>query len=163
MTSDRIDAAPSRLTAAGTFVLEGEHACHECGCIVPVFGLLVFGPFALVGHSLLDPEDDSAILRCPVELPDDVSTALATRSGGHFRPDESKTLSQRCWMNHCRECGAKIGDWYVHKPGEAFFPTTEDELSRLRGELISGPHTFVEPDLAVSSWTSTWLTLAQKK
>lgn len=159
MMSDQSDAEQSRLTAAGTYVLESEHACHECGCIVPVFGLMVVGPFELRGPSLLDSDDNSAILRRPVILPADVSDALADRSGGHFRPEDSKTLEQRYWMNHCRECGAKIGDWYVHKPGEAFFPTTEDEARRLRGELLSGPHTYVEPDLAVSSWTGTWLRL----
>jgi hypothetical protein len=66
-------------------------------------------------------------------------------------------------MNHCRECGAKIGDWFVHKPGEAFFPMTDDEMRRLRGELLAGPHTYEDPDLAVSSWTSTWLRLILKK
>jgi hypothetical protein len=84
------------------------------------------------------------------------------RSGAHFRPEDSKRLEQRYWMNHCRKCGAKIGDRYEHKPGEAFFPTIEDEMSRLRGELLSGPHTYVEPDLAVSSWTSTWPTLVRR-
>jgi hypothetical protein len=56
-----------------------------------------------------------------------------------------------------------FGDWYVHKPGEAFFPTTEDETRRLRGVLLPGPHNYVEPDLAVSSWTSTWLRLVERK
>lgn len=161
--SDQPDVVPSRLTAAGTFVLEGEHACHECGCIVPVFGLMVVGPFELQGSSPLDPDDDSAILRHPVRLPENVSAALAARSGGHFRSERSKTLDQRYWMNHCRECGAKIGDWYVHKPGEAFFPATDDEMRRLRGELLVGPHSYEDPDLAVSSWTSTWLRTIQSK
>lgn len=163
MMSDQSDAERTRLTAAGTYVLEGEHACHECGCIVPVFGLMVVGPFALQGPSLLDSDDDSAILRRPVLLPADVSAALAERSGGNFRPEDSKTLEQRYWMNHCRECGAKIGDWYVHTPGEAFFPTTEDEMRRLCGKLLSGPHIYVEPDLAVSSWTSNWLRSVGRK
>ncbi len=122
---------------------------------------MVIGPFEFRGRSLLDSDDDSAILRRPVILPADVSAALSDRSGGHFRPEDSKTLEHRYWMNHCRECGAKIGDWHVHKPGEAFFPTTADEMRQLRGELLSGPHTYVEPDLAVSSWTSKWLMLVK--
>lgn len=153
----------SRLVATATYLLEGAHACYECGSIIPVFGLMVVGPFRIEGESLLDREDDSAMLRRPLNLPLDVAKVLTTRSDGYFRPDDSKVLDQRYWMNHCRDCGAKIGDWYVHKPGEAFFPTTEDETRRLRGVLLPGPHTYVEPDLAVSSWTSTWLRLVERK
>ena len=36
---------PSRLIAAANYVLEGEYVCHECGCIVPVFGLMPVAPF----------------------------------------------------------------------------------------------------------------------
>ena len=45
---------PPRLIAAATYVLEGEYACHECGCIVPVFGLMPIGPFDRRGNMLLD-------------------------------------------------------------------------------------------------------------
>ena len=58
-----------------------------------------------------------------MDLPPDIKAALVSRSGGSFCPDDSKTLGERYWMNHCRECGTKIGDWFVHN-GRArrFFP-----------------------------------------
>lgn len=152
---------PPRLIAAATYVLEGEYACHECGCIVPVFGLMPVGPFDRQGDMLLDEDDDSAMLRRPLNLPPDIRATLASRSGGAFHPDDSKTLGERYWMNHCRDCGAKIGDWFVHKPGEAFFPTSDEEIKKLKGWRLAGPHTFADPDLALSSWTSSWLALAQ--
>lgn len=62
-------------------------------------------------------------------------------------------------MNHCRDCGAKIGDWFVHKPGEAFFPTSVEQFKKLQGFRLSGPHTFDDPDLALPSWTSSWLAM----
>lgn len=151
---------PSRLVAAATYVLAGEYACHECGCIVPVFGLMVVGPFERHGDLLLDDEDDSALLRRLAHLPPDLRAELASRSDGHFRPDDSKTLGEPYWMNHCRECGAKIGGWFVHRPGEAFFPTSDEEVRRLRGCRVAGPHTFYDPDLALSAWTAAWLRMA---
>ena len=113
---------PPRLMAAATYVLEGEYACHECGCIVPVFGLMPVGPFDRQGDMLLDEDDDSALLRRPLNLPPDIRSTLASRSGGSFHPDDSKTLGERYWMNHCRDCGTKIGDWFVHKPGGSLLP-----------------------------------------
>jgi hypothetical protein len=158
MDHDTSDIQP-RLVAAATCILVGEYACHECGCFVPVFGLLVVGPFERYGDLLLEGEDDSALLRRPVDLPADVRAEVASRSGGHFRPAESKTRGERYWMNHCRECGAKIGDWFVHKPGEAFFPTSDEDAKKLQGFRLTGPHTFDDPDLALSTWTSSWLAM----
>ena len=62
-------------------------------------------------------------------------------------------------MNHCRDCGAKIGDWFVHKPGEALFPTSAEEIKMIHGFKLAGPHTFDDPDLAVSSWTGASLAI----
>ena len=83
---------PSRLVAAATYVLEGEYACHECGCIVPVFGLMPVGPFDRQGDMHLDEDDDSVLLRRPMDLPPDIKAALVSRSGGSFCPDDSLSL-----------------------------------------------------------------------
>ncbi len=138
-------------------VLKGEYVCHECGCIVPVFAPLLIGPFQ--GDSLLplNPDEDSAMLRRPQVVPPELAAVLTKASHGNYRPDFSKTVAETYWMNHCQECDAKIGDWFVHKPGEAFFPTTDEEQSKLSGKLVEGPFTFIDPDIAVSSWTSRWM------
>ena len=96
---------------------------------------------------------------CGVKV-ESVPWALTSSSGGSFRPDDSKTLGERYWMNHCRECGPKIGDWFVHKPGEAFFPTSDEGMKKLSGTKLAGPHTFDDPDLALSSWTGAWRAMA---
>ena len=88
---------------------------------------------------------------------------MTQASQGNFRPDFSKTIAETYWMNHCQECDAKIGDWFVHKPGEAFFPTTDEERAKLTGELVAGQCTFRDPDIAVSSWTSAFLRLAMNR
>ena len=153
---------PVRLTVAAAYLLQGEHACHECGCFVPVFGLMVQGPFEAEGHVHLDADDDSALLRLPGTLPRALADAITDLSGGHFRMDFSRTVDDSYWMNHCRECDAKIGDWFVHKAGEAFFPTTDAEVTALRGQRLEGPFTLDSPELAVSSWTSRWLKVASE-
>jgi len=145
------------LTATSAVVLKGEYACHECECIVPVFAAMLVGPFQGESPMPLEADDDSALLSRPRELPSDLADALTLASKGNYRPDSSKTVADTYWMNHCQECGAKIGDWFVNKPGEAFFPTTEEERLKLIGNLVNGPLSFTDPDVAVSSWTSAWL------
>ena len=68
---------PSRLIAAANYVLEGEYVCHECGCIVPVFGLMPVAPFDRQGDVLVAEDDDSVLLRRPLSLPPDVLTTPA--------------------------------------------------------------------------------------
>jgi len=118
---------------------------------------MLVGPFHGESALPLDAGDDSALLQRPQELPAELATAIIQASQGKFRPDFSKTIAETYWMNHCQECDAKIGDWFVHKPGEAFFPTTDEEQAKLTGELVAGPFTFIGPDIAVSSWTSAFL------
>lgn len=161
MQDDDVLKVPLTTTAA--FVLKGEHACHECGCFVPVFAVMLVGPFHGESALPLDAGDDSALLRRPQELPAELATAMTQASQGKFRPDFSKTIAETYWMNHCHECDAKIGDWFVHKPGEAFFPTTDEEQAKLTGELVAGPFTFMDPDIAVSSWTSAILRRAMNR
>lgn len=49
-----------------------------------------------------------------------------------FFPDYSQTASVTYWMNHCEHCSAKIGDFYLHKPGHAFFPMSVEQAMRIR-------------------------------
>lgn len=153
---DSCNDAPG-LSAASAYVLEGEYLCDECGVPVPVYGVIVVGPFGVVGDLSVDEDEDSAILRRPLELPSTLAAVLTESSSGHFHPDFSRTIGQQYWMNHCRDCGAKIGDWFVHSPGEAFFPLNDADLALLKGRQVDGPLRFVAPELAASSWTSNWL------
>lgn len=146
----------ARLQAQGAHVLLADHVCHECGCIVPVFAVMLAGPFKSQERELVS-DDDAPLLRRMSELPNALMALLDAKSGGSFRPDFSHTLDDRYWMNHCCECDAKIGDWFVHKPGEAFFPTTDREMAQVRGTRIEGPFVFNAPDLSVSSWTTEWV------
>ena len=151
------DDLPEILEADAAYVLNAEHVCHDCGCIVQVFGVMLIGPFKGQAGRFELEDDDAPLLRRPTELPQALASMLTLRSLGRFRMDFSKTVGERYWMNHCSECGAKIGDWFIHKPGEAFFPTLDTEMAKVSGERVQGPLVFEAPDLSESSWTTAWL------
>lgn len=157
---DDLASGPASLVADAAFILEGHYACHECKSVTPVFALLLQGPFKATGDVYLDEEDDTALLRNPVEMPETLAKTLESLSGGAFRENFSVAAQQKYRMNHCHACGAKIGDWYVSRPGEAFFPTTDVEMSALKGQRFAGPFTFDDPTLSLSSWTSLWIAKA---
>lgn len=155
--SNQNSHVPPTLIADAAYLLEGEYTCHECSCIVPVFALMLLGPFKAEGDVYIDEDDNTALLRRPTALPEILEKSLTSRSCGFFRDDFSHTAEQKYWMNHCRECGTKIGDWYVSEPDEAFFPTTDTDMLRLKGQRFAGPFKFDDPSLSLSSWTSLWL------
>jgi hypothetical protein len=54
-----------------------------------------------------------------------------------YRPDWSNTKGHRCWMNHCRDCGAKMGDFFLHcEPDGPFCVPTEAAWRRMRQHLL---------------------------
>lgn len=152
---------PDVLEADAAFVLKGEHHCHECGASTQVFGLMLVGPFK--GRTDVfspdDGDDIAPLLRRATEIPQPLAEILDAKSSGSFHVDFSHTVGEKYWMNHCSHCGAKIGDWFVHKPGEAFFPTCDAEIAIISGSRVQGPWTFENPELSVSSWTTLWLHL----
>jgi hypothetical protein len=73
------------------------------------------------------------------ELNDPVETYSKTLSS-NFYPDYSGTAGHAYWMNHCENCAAKIGDFHLHsKPGDAFFPITDNEIRKIKLSRIDIP------------------------
>ncbi len=145
--------------AQNAYILSGRYVCHDCSQEGQVFSVLLAGPFT-GSHNCLDEinsEQEVPIVRRAAELPALLGVLLGKRSNGRFRKDYSQTAAQQYWMNHCEHCDTKIGDWFVHKPGEAFFPTSESEIVKVTGECVPGPWQFDSPELSLSSWTSIWL------
>ncbi|WP_157649298.1 hypothetical protein [Burkholderia ubonensis] len=57
-------------------------------------------------------------------------------------------------MNHCAECDAKFGDFFIHsEPGGAFFPVSEGEAELIRlmkidlPLLVQGSGSVSSPDM----------------
>lgn len=66
----------------------------------------------------------------------DSLSPLVTKQIHHFtnkfKQAYSKTTGSRYLMNHCENCGAKLGDFFMHsEPGGAFFPTSPQEAKRM--------------------------------
>lgn len=72
---------------------------------------------------------DEAIILTHIEDLNYDAIDLYRSAGAKVAKDDSFSLGERYWMNHCENCGAKIGDHYLQKPGLAFFPTTEEEMA----------------------------------
>lgn len=148
---------PGRLTAAAAYLLEGLYQCDACKRPTKVLTVLAAGPLKLEGDIFGSDEDFSCVLRRLDGLPTPLAHAAANASGGRFRLDDSRTAGQRYFMNHCDHCGGKVGDWFIHNAGEAFFPTHPHDLARITGRRFEGPFVFVDPETSWSSWTNDWL------
>lgn len=49
-----------------------------------------------------------------------------------FKQAYSKTAGSRYFMNHCQQCDAKLGDFFMHgEPGGAFFPTSPEQANKM--------------------------------
>lgn len=147
------------LVAAGCYLMSAEHPCHHCAKPTLVFALLLRGPFEERNELDLpvDPATaDVLTVGMPRELPGDILEAMRIASNGCFYQDFSHTAEQDYWMNHCGRCGTKIGDWFIHKPGEAFFPTDPAELSRIAGRFLEGPFVFVDPACGYNGALTEW-------
>lgn len=73
----------------------------------------------------------------------DVSTEVLEETGRScvgWANDFSRTTQSCYWMNHCRSCGMKQGDFSLHsEPGGAFFPLHERDLTLLDFRPINRP------------------------
>jgi hypothetical protein len=158
MTEREDDAdEPSRLIAAAAYLLEGEYKCDSCSQPTKVFTVMAAGPLNVEGDVYVGSDDYSCILRRLEQLPGQITHAAATASDGRFRLDCSKMAGESYFMNHCQHCGGKVGDWYVHNPGAAFFPTHPDDIALVTGQRLEGPFVFDGPNVSSSSWTNDWL------
>ena len=143
------------LRAAAAYVLQGSHACYQCQALTPVYAILLVGPFRGKVEELVEAND--VLLVGPTDLPEKLSEVVTSLSGGSCHPDFSHTAGEEYWMNHCQECGAKIGAWDVKEPGAAFFPMTDAEIASLVGTYVEGPFELVDQPLSFSSWTEEWV------
>jgi hypothetical protein len=148
---------PGRLTAAAAYLLENEYQCDSCSRPTKVFAVMAAGPLKIEGDVFGSEEDFSCVLRRLDQLPEPIAQVAQAASEGRLRLDFSRTAGESYLMNHCQHCGGKIGDWFIHKPGEAFFPTHPDDIARIAGQRIEGPFVFDDPDTSWSGWTDDWL------
>jgi len=124
--------------AARPFLATSSSSCWKCGDSTPVHCLAL--PQGHLSLEFRDDDEDDGESEGAVEwrLADcgtfisnltlvngSVQRYLKTACPSYCL-DFSKKAEGSYFMNHCKHCGAKLGDFFMHnEPGGAFFPTTE--------------------------------------
>lgn len=115
---------------------ESVEECWSCGSDTKVFAILLPEVEGDAKIDVDDEDDTSAPTPCSLTYLNDVNDVVGTYLKGlspNFFPDHSGTAGQTYWMNHCEKCSTKIGDHYLHStPGHAFFPITDEEISKIK-------------------------------
>lgn len=164
--SDLLGGLPERQHGPGYLakrfaVLTGAHTCYKCGQEMRVSAI------GIVGYDERDSEDDQSIfvddgmlLTQVTALNKGAAIALAVHAPwlrlGHSRTAEASYLA-----NHCEHCDALIGAWFISRPGEAFFPLSDEEAAKLKVTWIEQ---FIELEGlggAQASWIDRLLGCAQ--
>jgi hypothetical protein len=112
-------------------VLTGEHRCYKCEQLARVSAI------ALAGFEERDCEDgdfapgeDTVLLITITALNPQAAHAISELSPW-MRMGHSQTAGMTYLANHCEHCQALIGAWFIKKPGEAFFPETDEQARQL--------------------------------
>jgi hypothetical protein len=133
----------ANVSANNYFVAQTHTACWKCKQSTRVAGVIVPPGFEEVEDWGNDPEvvvhDDAAFVHNISDLCEAVAARLKHVASKLYM-DSSTTSRESYWMNHCDHCSAKQGDFFLFsEPGVAFFPTTEDEMSRIGVIRIDEP------------------------
>ncbi|MDR6936008.1 DUF5710 domain-containing protein [Luteibacter sp. 3190] len=125
------------------WVVSGETHCWKCHQPTTVHALAV-----PPGHEILvsddegdrwEPQEYLQFLMYLTEVDDGALAELRKRCP-LLGMDYSKTTGSHYWMNHCRHCRMKQGDFSLHcEPGGAFYPTDDAELRRLGFQRVYQP------------------------
>lgn len=136
--------------------------CWSCKTATPVFCLCARG----VEDEDNEGCDDFAWLFVSLfnfkHCGDDLQQIIDQHAIGYTK-DSSKQAGARYYMNHCKHCGAKLGDFFMHEePGGAFFPMSKQEAQKITLHeikknlqepiLVSAQYSIVMPNL-ISSYS----------
>lgn len=147
---------PNRWSARADryWIVASDTTCWKCQEPTTAFTLaLPSGHETLEGDDVGDEwidHDHLALLSYITDLSDEVLKETARICAG-WHNDFSQTTQSRYWMNHCRACGMKQGDFSLHsEPGGAFFPLNARGLARWVFHPITHP-VYASADTSVST------------
>lgn len=109
------------------YVVESHAACWKCGKTPRVITCASYG-VEENGEELKECVKFHYVAHLPARLEDFVERHYPE----YFRDDSKTTASLYC-MNHCRDCGASWGDFFLHdEPEGAFFPTERAAAKKIK-------------------------------
>lgn len=134
-----------RIRSPHYFLVESKSDCWKCGNRTRVFAFMLPEVHEQFQHSE-DDEDEFSLAsnlgswesygyRGTISGVYGLSSLVAQQlrlHTEHYKSAYSKTAGRSYYMNHCEQCGAKLGDFFMHgEPGGAFFPTSPTQASRI--------------------------------
>lgn len=131
--NDGTQTDESRLSirAIKAFVASANARCWKCHVDIAVICVYV-----RQGTVDGDPQSDFTVSNITA-LNDALKRHLAPLP--FFRPAESRAAEMTYWANHCFECNALQGDFYLHsEPGGAFFPASAADFSQIQFSPLPG-------------------------
>jgi hypothetical protein len=149
------DAADPELTCAAVYLLQADGTCYACRRPTPMFGLMVLPPLSLLGGDC-PVDEDECMLREVIDMPASLEATLRERIGQAYRPSFSRTAELTYWMNHCKHCDAKQGDFFVHGPEGPFWPYDEAQMDAIQATRLEGPFRFTDPQTTYSGAMIDW-------
>ena len=120
---DTQEALGPSLALPPLYVLRAAERCPKCGTALHVYTL---GCTSFHDADDSRPVDIFHFLRHIESVPPDVLTLLKAKCPTYYL-DQEEANGTSYLMNHCRCCGARLDDDFLHGDvGAAFFPDTPD-------------------------------------
>jgi hypothetical protein len=131
------------------FIAQTATACWKCGRDTNVFTFILPN-----GHEILEedeadeaPENYGRWVKCSEPTIVSYITDLLPSVSDRVKPishtyhlDFSKTINSSYWMNHCKHCGMKQGDFELHcEPSGAFFPMSKNDALQITLHEVKEP------------------------
>ena len=141
------------LVAPRFAVLISEGKCWKCTALTPMAAIWV-PSYTEINHEDDDhlESSDAAVLHYVGGLTADVHMQVLA-AAPWLRYSHTEGSGGTYLANHCQQCGAVQGDWFVFGVDGPFFPQTPEELAKIHVSAGTGEfHGIGSP--SVSSWMS---------
>lgn len=121
------------------YIIESSQACWSCQHNQRVIALASFSMTededdeeaeSFYGEAVLGESTEPYLFSNLISFPEPLEAWLRSEYP-LYRPHFSVTAEESYWANLC-ECGANFGDFYLSKPGSAFFPMNPQDCSVMR-------------------------------
>lgn len=117
-------ADETRIRCSGYSLAQASVRCWKCSEKTDVHALFVPSHFEYRTPQIHGMQWRRSPLPTILSNVTDLLPEIADQVGGitrNFRLDNSKAKGQTYWMNHCASCGAKIGDFKLHREAQGPF------------------------------------------
>ena len=140
ITQNNNENAEGNIRSIGFFIVESLESCWNCKQTTPVFAFLL--PENHQGKEYEDEDDekndniiwvdrDYKTIVSFVSFVNKECLAILNRFSSRYYYDFSKQSSSSYYMNHCKNCNSKLGDFYMHSEPDGAFLPMESEAAKI--------------------------------